>query len=106
RLEKTVEVVDLKTIRVLYVEDQPRYEFRYIKFLLEREFDDKAKKQPADKNKPKAIDLKVLLLDADPDFHKTDEHAIEHFPPTINDLLRYDVLIIGDCDPRKNKKFA
>src|SRR5262245_13654625 len=58
RLEKMTEVVDIKQINVLYVESQPRYEFRYIKFLMEREaFDEKKKK--------KSIDLTVLLLDAD-----------------------------------------
>jgi hypothetical protein len=101
KIERTIDVIDTKTIRVLYVEDQPRYEFRYIKFLLEREgLDDKVDKQ---KKKQKSIELKVLLLDADPDFHKQDTTALEHFPPTLDELNLYDVLIFGDCDPRHNK---
>ena len=44
-------------IKVLYVEGQPRYEFRYLKFLMERE--------AADKKKKKSIELSVLLLGAD-----------------------------------------
>jgi len=37
-VERTIEVIDTKQINVLYVESQPRYEFRYLKFLMEREF--------------------------------------------------------------------
>jgi len=34
RLERAIEVIDAKVIKVLYVEGQPRYEYRYIKALL------------------------------------------------------------------------
>ncbi|MBI1830431.1 MAG: VWA domain-containing protein, partial [Planctomycetes bacterium] len=96
RIERTIEVIDIEEIKVLYVEQQPRYEFRYIKFLMERE-------APADKKKKKSIDLKVLLLDADPDFHLQDKHAIEHFPATLEELNKYQVLILGDCAPDHKK---
>lgn len=99
RIERIIEVIDIEEIRVLYVEQQPRYEYRYLKFLMEREMpDDK-------KQKKKSIDLKVLLLEADAEFHLQDRHAIEHFPPTLEELNKYQVLIIGDCDPT-HKKFA
>lgn len=92
RLERTIEVIDMKQIKVLYVEGQPRYEFRYLKFLLERETDLKEQKK-------KSIELKVLLLDADIEFADQDRTAIKNFPPTLKDLEQYDVLILGDCDP-------
>ncbi len=95
RIERTIEVIDTKLINVLYVEMQPRYEFRYIKFLLERE--------SLDAKKKKSIDLKVLLLDADDDFHIQDKAALKNFPPTLEDLNRFDVLIFGDCDPNHKK---
>jgi len=95
RLERIVEVIDTKLIKVLYVEGQPRYEFRYIKFLLERE--------GLDAKKKKSIDLKVLLLDADEEFADQDKAALKNFPPTLEDLNQYDVLIFGDCDPNHKK---
>jgi uncharacterized membrane protein len=105
RLERTIDVIDTKLIRVLYVEGQPRYEFRYVKFLLEREApDDKKKKAPdANQEKKKSIELKVLLLDADEEFAAQDKTALKHFPPTLDELNQYDVLIIGDCDPNHKK---
>lgn len=98
RLERTIDVIDTKLIRVLYVEAQPRYEFRYLKFLLERESLDKNK----NKDRKRAFELKVFLLDADDDFHKQDETALskEQFPTTLEQLNQYDVIILGDCDPR------
>jgi len=96
RQERTVDVIDSKQINVLYVEGQPRYEFRYIKFLMERE-------APDEKQKKKSIELKVLLLEADDNWSDTDKTALTHFPPTLKDLNKYDVLILGDCDPRHKK---
>jgi hypothetical protein len=96
RLERHIEVIDSKLIKVLYVEQQPRYEFRYVKFLLERE-------SPDGKNKTKSIDLKVVLLDADPDFAQQDKTALSDFPATLEELNQYDVVILGDCDPQHEK---
>lgn len=95
RLERAIEVVDAKVIKVLYVEGQPRYEYRYIKYLLERE--------SPDAKKNKMIDLKTFLVDADPDFAQTDKTAIPAFPPTQAELAQYDVVILGDVDPRSEK---
>ena len=102
RVERTIKVVDMKQINVLYVEGQPRYEFRFLKYLMEREAVD-------DKKKKKSIELTVLLLDADIDWAAkgrkggVDVTAIADFPPTLEALNKYDVLIIGDCDPNHKK---
>jgi hypothetical protein len=93
RLERAIEVVDAKQIKVLYAEGQPRYEYRYIKFLLERE--------SPDAKENKSIELKTYLQDADPDFAQTDKTAISNFPATQAELQQYDVVILGDIDPRK-----
>ena len=92
RLERTVDVLETKLTKVLYIEGQPRYEYRFVKSLLERE--------NPDAKKNKSVDLRVLLLDADPDFAKTDKSALADFPATRAELEQYDVVILGDADPR------
>lgn len=94
RLERMVFVREAKIIKVLYVEGSARYEFRFIKHLLERE--------SGQDRRNKAIDLKVLLLDADPDFPAEDRSALPHFP-LREELNGYDVVILGDVDPRDPK---
>jgi Aerotolerance regulator N-terminal/von Willebrand factor type A domain len=93
RLEKEVFVHEAKLIKVLYVEGYRRYEFHYIKTLLERE--------SARTKGNKSIDLKVLLLEADADYAAQDRSAIADFP-TKAELNTYDVVILGDVDPRPN----
>src|SRR5262249_14028413 len=73
-----------------YIEGYPRWEYRYVKTLLERE---------AARKGNKTIDLKVLLLDADPDYATEDRSAIAEFP-LKSDLNAFDVLILGDVDPK------
>ena len=95
RLERSIVVQENKQIRVLYIEGSARYEYRFIKNLLERE--------SADKKSNKTIDLKVLLLDADDDYPTSDKTALAAFPPNQPELFQYDVIIIGDADPRSRK---
>jgi hypothetical protein len=92
RLQRSVLVQDMKTVKVLYIEGSPRYEWRFIKNLLERE-------EPGTK-KVKSVELKVLLLDADEGFPDTDKSALADFPPTKQALDQFDVVILGDVDPR------
>lgn len=92
RLERTIDVLETKLIKVLYVEGTARYEYRFIKSLLERE--------TPDAKKNKTVDLKVVLLDADADFAAQDRTALADFPATKAELDQYDVIILGDCDPR------
>ncbi len=94
QLERTVFVRENKLIKVLYVEGYARYEFRYIKNLLERE--------SAQDPRNKTIDLKVLLLDADIEYPKLDKSAVAEFPSKI-ELNQFDVLIFGDVDPSDPK---
>jgi hypothetical protein len=92
RLDRTIDIIDTKLTKVLYIEGSPRYEYRFVKSLLERE--------NPDAKKNKSVDLRVLLLEADPDFAKTDKSALADFPATRAELEQYDVVILGDCDPR------
>lgn len=81
--ERHVSVRDEK-IRVLLADLLPRWEFRELKALLERE---------------KTIELKTVLQDADPEYVQEDLSALPHFPVTREELFQYDVLIFGDVNP-------
>jgi hypothetical protein len=94
RLEKTVLVREAKLIKVLYVEGYARYEYRFIKNLLERENDVDSRN--------KSIDLKVLLLEADPEYASEDKSALSDFP-TPEELNQYDTVILGDVDPEDRR---
>ena len=71
-------------IRVLLVDGGPRYEFRFLKQLLERD---------------KSIELSTILQDADVEYTQEDRTAISYFPLKKEDLARFDVLILGDFSP-------
>jgi hypothetical protein len=94
RLERTVLVREAKLIKVLYLEGYARYEYRFVKNLLERESD----RDPRNKT----IDLRVLLLDADNEYATEDKSALVDFP-TREELNGYDVVILGDVDPKDPK---
>ena len=78
-----------KPIRILYIEGAPRWEFRAVKSYLTRE--------------NKAFDLKVLLLDADPDWPAHEKTALSEFP-SKKELDQFDVVILGDFDPKQLPK--
>lgn len=71
-------------IRVLLVDGPPRYEFRYLKQLFERD---------------KSTELSTLLQDADVEYSQEDKTALEHFPVRKEDLAKYDVIVFGDATP-------
>ncbi len=82
RIERVVNVRKEK-LRVLIVDSEPRYEFRYLKNYLERD---------------ETIDLNVVLLSSDPNYSDQDRSAIPTFPASKDDLFAYDVVIFGDAD--------
>jgi von Willebrand factor type A domain len=84
RQTRTVSVRDEK-IRVLLAYGYPSYEFRFLKSLLERD---------------NTVQLSTYLQDADPEYAEQDKTALRSFPVNRDDLFSYDVLIIGDIDPR------
>jgi Aerotolerance regulator N-terminal/von Willebrand factor type A domain len=94
RLERLVHVRDAKLIKVLYVEGYARYEYRFIKHLLERE--------SAKDKRNKSIDLRVLLLEAEDEYASEDRSALADFP-NREELNGYDVVLLGDVDPRSPK---
>ncbi|HEY7427505.1 MAG TPA: VWA domain-containing protein [Gemmataceae bacterium] len=91
RLQRAVFVHETRQIKVLYVEGYRRWEYHYLKTLLERE-SSRIKGN-------KSIDLKVLLLEADADFPQQDRSAIAEFPSRA-ELNAFDVVVLGDVDPQ------
>lgn len=73
-------------IKVLLVEDKPRFEFRYLKNLLERD---------------KTVELDTILQGADPEWANLDRSALRPnvFPVSKEQLYEYHVLIFGDVNP-------
>ena len=70
-------------LKVLYVDTEPRYEFRYLKNYLERD---------------ETIDLNIVLLSSDPAYSQQDRSALSTFPAAKDALFAYDVVIFGDAD--------
>src|SRR5262249_48656184 len=59
-------------------------------------------REAANKQGNRSIQLKVLLLDADRDFAVQDKSAIDEIPAE-SELRAFDVIILGDVDPRHPK---
>jgi hypothetical protein len=74
-----------RQIRVLYVEAEPRFEYRYLKTVLVRE---------------PGLESSILLLSAARGFAPEGTLPIRRFPVSVEEMNRYDVVILGDVDPR------
>ncbi len=92
RIERTVLVTDSRRIRVLYVEGYPRYDFRFVKVMMERESDKSVG--------GKSVELQVVLLDASKGWAETDRSAFRGEFPTRTELFGFDLVILGDVDPK------
>ncbi|MGA3171709.1 MAG: hypothetical protein ABSE62_11935 [Chthoniobacteraceae bacterium] len=78
-------VIDSK-IKVLYIEQAPRWEFRFLQQVLLRD----PRIQPS-----------FVLVEADPGIaRETGSPYLDQFPQDKQSLLKYDIVIIGDVDPR------
>ncbi len=98
KIERTVLVTDSKRLKVLYMDGQPRYEFRFVKSLLERETEE------ARGNR--AVEIDVLLWDSSASHWQTDKSAerLRGAIPTKTQLFEYDVVIFGDVNPNQIPK--
>ncbi len=91
RLTKRIDVRD-STIRVLFVQAYPNYEFRSLKGLLSRAV-------KSERNGDKAIELTTILQTADVEYAEQDATASTDFPVTRDELFVFDVVIFGDVNP-------
>lgn len=86
RISKSV-IVREERLRVLLVDGEPRYEYRFLKNFLERE---------------KSVELRAVLQSSDPEYAEQDLFALPTFPRETegeNGLFSFDVVILGDVDP-------
>lgn len=90
-----VEVVD-RRLNVLWIESRPTFEFRFAKNLLERKLNRGVLPEGAADNSP---GFRCVLLEADNEFAANDQSALAQFPETWDELLRYDLMILGDVPP-------
>ena len=81
----TIKVIDGK-IKVLLVEQSPRWEFKYLQAMLTRD---------------RRIEFKCVLFEGDAELAKYQGSPyLADFPKTKEDLFKYDLVILGDVDPK------
>lgn len=84
-LSKKLRVVDTR-IKVLLIEQAPRWEYRYLQAMLARD---------------RRVELRVLLFEADPGLAQAPNSPyLPAFPKSKEELYRHDVIVLGDVDPR------
>ncbi len=82
--------IEDETIRVLYIENVPRWEYRYIKNALKRV--------------DESIETQAYLCDATKSFaqeHSPSLAPLDAIPRTREELFRYQVILIGDVPPER-----
>lgn len=83
--KQRIKVIDAK-INVLLVDQSPRWEFRYLQAMLLRD---------------RRVSLKCYLVEGDPAIARTEKSPyLSSFPARREDLLKFDLVIFGDVDPR------
>ena len=85
QVRHSMRILDDK-IKVLYVEGQPRWEFRYLRRVLLRDH---------------RLDVKFLMTEGDPKLADISDDFIADFPKEIADALAFDLVILGDVDSTK-----
>ena len=80
-----LKVIDAK-IKVLLVDQSPRWEFKYLQMMLLRD---------------RRVDLKCYLVEGDKGISRTaDSPYLPEFPARRDELFKYDLIILGDVDPK------
>ncbi|MCH7226287.1 hypothetical protein [Haloferula sp. A504] len=82
RVDRTIRVVNEK-VKVLYIEGNNRWEFRYLSAILKRD--------------PR-LDTTFISSCAGPEFARNSPEHIERFPSKREDAFQYDLVILGDVD--------
>ena len=80
-----LKVIDAK-IKILLVDQSPRWEFKYLQAMLMRD---------------RRVDLKCFLVEGDPGISRDSTAPyLAQFPSRKDDLFQYDLVIFGDVDPK------
>ncbi len=80
RVTKSIRVVNEK-VNVLYIEGNARWEFRYLRAILERD--------------PR-INATFIASNAGPEIARNSPEHIERFPNKRDDAFQYDLVVLGD----------
>lgn len=81
-----VRVLDSK-VKVLYIEGEPRWDFRYLLSTLQKD---------------RRLAVKCYLFETDPDLgSEPDSPFLKDFPATRADLISNEIIILGDVDPQE-----
>ncbi|MCY2929530.1 MAG: hypothetical protein NTV86_08555, partial [Planctomycetota bacterium] len=80
KLESVLKIFDQK-IKVLYIEGKPRWEFRYLKVVLQRDT---------------RLDVQFWMTEGDEDLPKTSPAYINGFPQDVKEAFKYDMVILGE----------
>ena len=79
-VSQTLKVID-DTIKVLYIEGNPRWEYRYLRQVLLRDH---------------RLDVKFIMTEGDPDLAKYDNRYLNRFPLEKREAFHFDLVILGD----------
>ena len=85
QVRHSMRILDEK-IDVLYVEGQPRWEFRYLRRVLLRDH---------------RLNVKFLMTEGDPKLADISDDFIAEFPKEVSDALAFDLVILGDVESTK-----
>ena len=77
-------IIDEK-IKVLYIEGMPRWEFRYLRWVLLRN---------------PHLKTRFLMTEGDPDLAKMSPHFMPGFPSDVRNIFEYDLIILGDVSSK------
>ncbi len=81
--------VSSRKLRVLLVDRQPRWDFKYLEAALLRD---------------RRVELKLWLIEADPEMARAENSPfLPSFPAELKDLATYDLVILGDVGPEELK---
>ncbi len=72
-------------IKVLYIEGMPRWEFRYLRWVLLRN---------------PHMQTRFLMTEGDPDLAKISPHFMSGFPKDVKNIFEYDLIILGDVSSK------
>ncbi len=76
----SLRIID-RSLRVLYIEGYPRWEYRYLKNLLIRD---------------QTIDSSIVLISADHEFAQEGDSPVTRLPNDEDEFAQYDLFILGD----------
>lgn len=77
-------IIDEK-IKVLYIEGMPRWEFRYLRWVLLRN---------------PHLQTRFLMTEGDPDLAKMSPNFMAGFPSDVQNIFEYDLIILGDVSSK------